>query len=94
MDAIDQYIRGHRGVDGSLLGYVTRKSTKLFPPVAADDPTVGDVDSIYMSHDDEVVARHRIIDLPTAQEGWTVCGTFPEQSQEGMGPPLLLTSGH
>jgi hypothetical protein len=53
-------------VDGSSLGYVTRKSSKLFPPAAADDPTVGAADSIYMSHDDEVVARHKIIDLNAA----------------------------
>ena len=65
MDAVDQYIKGHRGVDGSSLGYITRKTSKLFPPPAADDPTMGDVDSVYMSHDDEVVARHRIIDLPS-----------------------------
>ena len=66
MDAVDQYIKGHRGVDGSSLGYVTRKSSKLFPPAAVDDPKMGTANSVYMSHDDEVVARHRIIDLPSA----------------------------
>ena len=66
MDSIEHWIRGHRGVDGSSLGYVIRKSDNLFPPTAADDPTMGAADSVYMSHDDEVVARHRIIDQASA----------------------------
>ena len=66
MDALDQWMRGHCGVDGSLLGYVIRKASDLFPPAAADDPPMGAADSIYMSHDDEVVARHRIVDQASA----------------------------
>jgi hypothetical protein len=58
MDAIKQWIKGHRGVDGSLLGYVTRKAVNLFPEAAATDPAMGDANSTYMSHDNEVVARH------------------------------------
>jgi hypothetical protein len=66
MDVLDQWVKGHRGVDGSSLGYVYRKTANLFPPAAADDPPMGAVDSTYMSHDDEVVARHRIIDQVSA----------------------------
>ena len=66
MDFIKQWIKGHRGVDGSLLGYVTRKNINLFPEPAATDPAMGDADSTYMSHVDEVIARHRIIDQPAA----------------------------
>ena len=66
MDAIEQWIKGHRGVDGSLLGYVTRKAVNLFPEAAATDPAMGDANSTYMSHDDEVVARHQIIDQVAA----------------------------
>jgi hypothetical protein len=66
MDVLDQWVRGHRGVDGSSLGYVIRKSTNLFPPAAADDPPMGAGESTYMSHDDEVVARHRIVNQASA----------------------------
>ena len=44
-----------------MLGYVIRKPANLFPPEAADDPPMGAAGSIYMSHDDEVVARHQIV---------------------------------
>ena len=66
MEALDQWTRGHRGVDGILLGYVARKPSELFPPAAADDPPMGAAGSIYMSHDNEVVARHRIINQASA----------------------------
>jgi hypothetical protein len=65
-DAIEQWNKGHRGVDGSLLGYVTRKAVNLFPEAAATDPAMGDANSTYMSHDGEVVARHQIIDQVAA----------------------------
>ena len=53
MESLDQWVRGHCGVDNSLLGYVIRKPPDLFPPADADDPTMGAAGSIYMSHDDE-----------------------------------------
>jgi len=53
MDELDQWVTGHRGLYNSLLGYVIRKLPDLFPPVDADDPTMGAAGSIYMSHDDE-----------------------------------------
>jgi hypothetical protein len=66
MESLDQWVRGHCGVDDSLLGYVTRKPENLFPPAAADDPPMGAADSTHMSHDDEVVARHRIVNQASA----------------------------
>ena len=66
MDSIEQWIKGHCGVDGSSLGYVTRKSINLFPEAAATDPAMGDADSTYMSHNDDVIARHRIINQAAA----------------------------
>jgi hypothetical protein len=66
MDSLEQWVRGHRGVDGSSLGYVTRKPENLFPSAAANDPPTGAADSIHMSHDNEVVARHRIINQASA----------------------------
>ncbi len=66
MESLDQWVRGHRGVDGSLLGYVTRKPENLFPPAAANDPPMGAADSIHMSHDNEVVARHQIVNQASA----------------------------
>ena len=39
-----------------------RKPDDLFPPAAAKDPPMGAADSIHMSHDNEVVARHWIFD--------------------------------
>ena len=45
---------------------------KLFPPCAADDPTFGAADSVYHSIDDEIVARHRIVDQSTAAVGVSV----------------------
>ncbi len=77
MDAIKQWIKGHRGVDGSSLGYVTRKAVNLFPEAAATDPTMGDANSTYMSHDDEVVARHQIIDQVAATR------TLPQHENSG-----------
>ena len=48
IDVIEQWIKGHRGVDGSSLGYVTRKAVNLFPDAAATDPAMGDANSTYM----------------------------------------------
>ena len=50
-----------------MLGYVTRKAVNLFPEAAATDPAMGDANSNYMSHDNEVVARHQIIDQVAAK---------------------------
>jgi hypothetical protein len=66
MELLDQWVKGHRGVDGSSLGYVFRRDENLFPPAAADDPPTGDADSVYESHDEEVIARHRIINQASA----------------------------
>ena len=66
MDSIKQWINGHRGIDGSLLGYVTRKGVNLFPEPPATDLSMGDTNRTYMSHDDEVIARHRIINQAAA----------------------------
>ncbi len=61
MDLLDQWVKGHCGMDNSLLGYVIRKPANLFPPAAANDPPMGANNSIYKSHDKEIVARHQII---------------------------------
>ena len=66
MDSLEQWVTGHCGVNDSSLGYVIRKPPDLFPPTAADDPKMGAAGSIYMSHEDEVVARHRIDDQVNA----------------------------
>ena len=47
MYSIEQWIKGHRGVDGSSLGYVTRTSINLFPEAAATDPAMCDANSTY-----------------------------------------------
>ena len=49
-----------------MLGYEIRKAVNLFPPVAADDPMMCAVDSAYMSHDEEVIARHQIVNQALA----------------------------
>ncbi len=66
MESLDQWVRGHCGVDDSLLGYVIRKPENLFPPAAANDPPMRAVGSTHMSHDNEVVARHRIVNQASA----------------------------
>ena len=62
MDSLKQWVKGHCGADDSLLGYVIRKPENFFPPAANDDSPMGAADSTYMSHDEEVVARHQIVD--------------------------------
>ena len=46
MDSLDQWVKGHCGLDDSLLGYVIRKPSDIFPPAAVDDPPMGAADSI------------------------------------------------
>ena len=64
MESLENYIRGHMGVDKTPLTYATR--VNLFPPRAADDPPFGAVDSVYNSNDEEIIARHRIVDASVA----------------------------
>ena len=44
----------------------------LFPPRAADDPTFGAADSVYHSIDNEIIARHRIVNQSAAAVGVSV----------------------
>jgi len=73
MDSLDQWVRGHCGVDNSSLGYVIRKPEDL----SADDPPMGAADSIHMSHDDEVVERHWIVNQASATR------TLKQQEKSG-----------
>ena len=43
----------------------------LFPPPAADDPIFGAADSEYLSINEEIIARHRIVDRSVAAAGMT-----------------------
>ena len=67
MESVESYIRGHLGVDKTPLSYAIR--VDLFPPLAADDPIFGAADSVYHSVDDEIIARHRIVDRSAAATG-------------------------
>ena len=69
MESVENYIRGHLGVDKTPLKYVIR--VDLFPPPAANDPIFGAADSEYLSIDEEIIARHRIVDRSIAAAGMT-----------------------
>ena len=66
MEMVVQYIEGFRAQDGSRMSYILRQS--LFAPAATSDPTYGAVGSIYGSPDEEISARHRIVDASTATD--------------------------
>ena len=66
MEMVVQYIEGFRAQDGSRMSYILRQS--LFPPAAATDPTYGAAGSVYGSPDEEISARHRIVDLSSATD--------------------------
>ena len=70
MESVENYIRGHTGVDKTPLSYAIR--VDLLPPRAADDPTFGALDSVYHSIDDEIIARHRIVGQSAAAAGVSV----------------------
>ena len=64
MESLEIYIKGHRAGEKGPLSYVVRK--ELFPPAAAVDPGFGDIGTKYNNHDDEMIARQRIIDASVA----------------------------
>ena len=66
MEMVVQYAEGFRAQDGSRLSYIMRPS--LFAPAATSDPTYGAVGSIYFSPDEEIKARHRIVDASYATD--------------------------
>ena len=66
MEMVIQYVEGFRAQDGSRMSYMLRQS--LFAPSAADDPSYGVAGSIYGSPDEEIVARHRIVDQSVASD--------------------------
>ena len=78
MELVENYIRGHLGVDKTPLSYVIR--VDLFPPPAAGDPIFGTADSVYHSIDDKIIARHRIVDRSAAAAGMTA------EDHEKVGP--------
>jgi hypothetical protein len=68
------------GVDKTPFGYAIR--TVLFPTRAADDSIFGAVVSVYNSIDEEIIARHRIVDQSAATvtvEEHEKVGPFDEQ---------------
>jgi len=80
MESLENYIRGHMGVDKTPLSYTIR--TELFPPRATDDPTFGAAGSVYSSIDEEIIGRHRIVDQSVATlalEEHEKVGPFDEQ---------------
>ena len=64
MELVVQYIEGFRAQDGSRMSYILRQN--LFAPPAADDPSYGTAGSVYGSPDEEIIARHRIVDQSVA----------------------------
>ena len=68
------------GVDKTPFSYAIR--TELFPTRAADDSIFGAVVSVYNSIDEEIIARHRIVDQSSATvtvEEHEKVGPFDEQ---------------
>jgi hypothetical protein len=61
---LDQYIRGHWGVKGGPLSYVT--CLDLFPPTVSADPGFNTAGSKYNNHNYEIIARQRIVNASTA----------------------------
>ncbi len=53
------WLSQYRGVEGAPLSYVIREELRV--PGEAVDPTYGDADSVYASHDEELVARSSIL---------------------------------
>jgi hypothetical protein len=76
MDLLKNYIQGHMGVDKTPFSYAI--CTKLFPTRAADDSIFGAVVSVYNSIDEEIIARHRIVDQSAA--------TVTVEEHEKVGP--------
>ena len=77
-EALETLFGRMRGVTGIPLLYVVRKD--LEPPDEDRDPTVGESDSPYLTHDDEMIARAPIIldrDRCVGEiEQWDVTGPF------------------
>ena len=67
-----------RGMSGIPLLYVVRPEVE--PPDEDEDPTVGEADSPYLTHDDEMIARAPILldrDRCTGDvDQWDVTGPF------------------
>lgn len=76
MEMLETHIAGYRAQDGSRMNYMTRQD--LFPPPAASDTSYGRAGSNYFSPDEEITARHRIVDLSAA--------TSPLADHEKSGP--------
>ena len=76
MESLENYIRGPMGVDKTPFSYAIR--TELFPTRAADDSIFGAVVSVYNSIDEEIIARHRIVDQSAA--------TVTVEEHEKVGP--------
>ena len=68
MEMVVQYAEGFRAQDGSCLSYSYIMRPSLFAPAATSDPTYGAVGSIYFSPDEEIKARHRIVDASYATD--------------------------
>lgn len=71
MELVVEWIGGFRGVDGHPLSYVIRDL--LVPPGQNSDPTVGEANSEYLTYDEELIARGKIID------GTVAAGADPEK---------------
>ena len=61
MEVLETLIGGYRAQDGSRMNYVVRQT--LFPPLAVNDVAYGVPGSTYHSSDEEIIARHRIVNL-------------------------------
>ena len=70
LEMVVEYIRGFHGVDGNPLSYCLRDD--LAPRSELTDPTVGTNKSTYLTSDEEMIARGKII------SGVIVAGTYPE----------------
>ena len=58
-EALETLFGRMRGVSGIPLLYVVRLQVE--PPDEDEDPTVGEADSPYLTHDDEMIARAPIL---------------------------------
>ena len=64
LESVIEWFAGHRGVDDHPLSYVIREDLNV--PTANRDPTVGQANSKYTMHNQELIARAKILDTTMA----------------------------
>jgi len=74
LEEVVECIGSFRGVDGNPLSYGLRE--KLVPKVSATNPTVGKANLEYLTNDEDLIARGRIIKGGVAAADPEANGTF------------------